>query len=575
MAAAVDGIPFWTEKMYPSGAGQDHLGLGSVVTDRILPRLSPSINVLTPHPRYFSFYAFVLSEFWRRDLPRTTSALRNWYRPMECIYSIACHLCKHPDHRGTAIGNRKISGLVANKPDDFDPLFDYMDSAMGGYGLYYSTVMESHGLVRLAEPRLGLPVDTVTSAGQEVAEAYRSSVSETRYFREWIGVTDARVPIDVVREFGKHGCYCRLREVAAPDRALLTDAFLHSGGSEEASARRETLRLFCELSAQTAEWPVNEESFRRLMYFRADHDGEGNPSAYFEVTADTLRPARRWRLYQAREYFSFGLNSMWRRLIEWGILNDGNTYPISMKEVVESLATIDFDGFARSLGMGAPGLSAKSPLASLIEWVSASALVTGKLDGPWELGAPMSEDRICRWLGYDVGNRRGGAEALAGTVTLLALIAARLWPAEMGLIEPEDWFPIVAGGAERISMEGFLRLMRSRAVDGATIGDVTRRVTLDWVIAQHERVAAAKLTTTGDTFRFRREAGRMRFFDKYLGVGMNDSRFNALATSVYELGWSGYMQEKDHLLGLEGEELRSKGDLPQRGLFTADAGIAG
>ncbi len=100
----LDAVPYWTEKMYPPGGGQDHLGLGSVVTDRILPRLSPGINVLTIHPRYWSFYAFVLSEFWRRDLPRTKAALKAWYRPLECIYSVACSLCDGPDHRGTPIG---------------------------------------------------------------------------------------------------------------------------------------------------------------------------------------------------------------------------------------------------------------------------------------------------------------------------------------------------------------------------------------------------------------------------------------------------------------------------------------
>ena len=80
-AELVDAVPYWTERMFLPGGGQDHLGLGSVVTDRILPRLSPGINVLTIHPRYWSFYAFVLDEFWDRDLPRTRAALREWYRP--------------------------------------------------------------------------------------------------------------------------------------------------------------------------------------------------------------------------------------------------------------------------------------------------------------------------------------------------------------------------------------------------------------------------------------------------------------------------------------------------------------
>ena len=57
--------------MYPPKVGRDHLGLDSVSSDQILPTLSPAINVLTFHPRYHSFYTFLLDEFWRRDRLRS------------------------------------------------------------------------------------------------------------------------------------------------------------------------------------------------------------------------------------------------------------------------------------------------------------------------------------------------------------------------------------------------------------------------------------------------------------------------------------------------------------------------
>ncbi|MCY4036092.1 MAG: hypothetical protein OXF64_01375 [bacterium] len=182
-AELLDGIPYWTEKMYKPGGGQDHLGVGSVVTDRILPRLSPGINVLTTHPRYWSFYAFVLNEFWKRDLSRTKASFQAWYRPLECIYSVACSLCGNTDHIGTPIGTRRISRMVAAEPNGFDPQFDYMETAMGGYGLYYASVMQAVGLVALADPRLGLPVDAVTPEGQVVADAFRTVIADTEYYR--------------------------------------------------------------------------------------------------------------------------------------------------------------------------------------------------------------------------------------------------------------------------------------------------------------------------------------------------------------------------------------------------------
>lgn len=44
--------PVWGARAFVPKSGQDHLGLGSVCSDRILPSLSPGINVLTIHPRH-------------------------------------------------------------------------------------------------------------------------------------------------------------------------------------------------------------------------------------------------------------------------------------------------------------------------------------------------------------------------------------------------------------------------------------------------------------------------------------------------------------------------------------------
>ena len=566
----LDGIPYWTEKMYRPGGGQDHLGLGSVVTDQILPRLSPGINVLTIHPRYWSFYAFVLSEFWERDLPRTRTALRDWYRPLECIYSVACSLCENPDHYGSPIGTRRVRGVVDAQPDGFDPQFDYMDSAMGGYGLYYATVMQAIDLVRLADAQLGLPVDAVTPEGQVVAGAFRSVIADTEYYRDWIDRHDEEVPYEVVAEYGELACFCRLRDDSALDRPLLVDAFLHHGSPVEAEARRHTLRMFCELADQSESSPVDAASFRRLVYYGADYAAEGSDAgARFVPPTSLVRTARKWRLYQAREYFNAAINEMWRRLSYWGHARDGGIYPVPRADLIASIGEIDFDGFAESIGVNLPpgGLTAKTPYRDLLEWVVAAGSVTGQIDDRWNLDCDLTEDRIIEWLGYGRQVTDHGPEMLAAALTLATLVAARLWPPELGLAEPTDWFPVLAGGQDRLGLQRFIDALRARIDANETIGDITRWLTFEYVIAQHERVATAKLPTTGDTFRFRPEAGRLRFFPKDARVGMNDSRFNALATVVHELGWSGYLYAEHHGLTEEGDRMRVDGDLPTSGAF--------
>ena len=364
-------------------------------------------------------------------------------------------------------------------------------------------------------------------------------------------------------------CFCRLREQAARDRPLLVDAFLHQGNPDEAAARRQTLRFMCELSAQSAAAPVDQESFRRLIYFGADHGHHDAEGSTFVPTNSTLRTARRWRLYQARDYFNTAINEMWRRLIYWGLEREGDRVPLPMAELRASLDDIDFAAFASAIGVGLPGggLSAGSSYSKLLDWVISVGAVSGKLDDRWDLSAELTEDTIIERLESRGSLTESGPDRLAAALTLLSFVAARLWRADLALAAPDDWFPVVAGGHERLGMQHFLRQLRDRVHDGATVRDVAEWLTLNYVISQHERVATAKLSTTGDTFRFRREAGRLRFFSKVAEVRSNDSRFNALATFLFELGWSGYLYEADHNLTEEGEEMRRAGDLQPTGAF--------
>ena len=387
---------------------------------------------------------------------------------------------------------------------------------MGGYGLYYATVMQAVGLVALADRRLGLTVDAVTPAGQRVAEDFRSAVADTEYYQHWIDRHDEPVPHAAAAEYGRRACFCRLREPDASDRPTLVDAFLHLGNPGESAARRETLRFMCELSAQSAATPVDQSSFRRLIYFGADRGDEHSEGPAFVPSEPILHTARRWRLYQAREYFNASINEMWRRLSCWGLQREGDRVPIPMTEVRASLKNIDFTSFASSIEVDLPdtGISASSSYKVLLDWVMSVGAVSGELDDRWNLDAALSEDKIIEWLDYEGSSTEASADHLAAALTLITFVAARLWRAELALVEPGDWFPVLEGGRKRLGMQRFLGQLRERVNDDATVGDVAEWLTLDYVISQHERVAMAKLPTTGDTFRFRREAGPVAVLSK-------------------------------------------------------------
>lgn len=115
------GAPRWTQRMYVSSGGLDHPGLASVVQDRLLPALSPGINVVTVHPRYWSFFTFVIDEFWQLDGPKTTRALNAFLRQRESIYGTACLLCSnHGTDIRQVVGYNKLSHRVGQQPADGD-----------------------------------------------------------------------------------------------------------------------------------------------------------------------------------------------------------------------------------------------------------------------------------------------------------------------------------------------------------------------------------------------------------------------------------------------------------------------
>jgi hypothetical protein len=550
--AALTTMPRWTAPMFPAGGGEDHLGLGSVSSDQILPTLSPTINVLTPHPRYHSFYAFLLDEFWRRDLPRSKRAWTAFFRPRDFLYSVSMHLCDRSEHdlvRGVT-GSRKTSGIAGAKPPEFDTTTNYIKEPLGGYGLYYRSVLAGLGLIYPGGRGLPYPVDVPTEKGKEVAHAFRSAIEGTRYYKEFFSIDAARVPIAVAQEFARDACLCQLRAPTALDGPMLRDLFLHVP-HDGAEARRSTFRMFLDIADQTDGYALDQDAFRQLLYF-----GETEGGAKYRPRDDLALTHRKWRLYQAREYYAFALTALWTHLCAWGIENNGDLQPIGLDAVhghVED--ALSFDELADALGVADPRLTAASSFESLLGWLSGLVGGDGEaFDAACGLGAPVNEHRL-RGLAYNPG---AGVGRVAGAITTLTLLHLRFGRPEMWL--DRAWLDVSRRGQDgRLSIDRFMRSLRNRLAEAsASIGEVAIWLLDDYVVAQHLVIATGKLPE--NTFRFEREGNRLRFYPHSNPLDFSDSRYEALATTVHELGYCESLTAADHDLSAAGRELLETGD---------------
>lgn len=543
--------------MYPGKVGRDHLGLASVSSDQILPTLSPAINVLTIHPRYHAFYAFLLDEFWQRNLPRGLRDFTRFYRPREFVYSLGAYLCDRPEHgeMRTVVGGQKTGPLAAQKHTTYRTNFPYIKSELGGYGLYYRSVMVELELVLPGVEGQSLPllpIDVPTNEGKKIAAAFREAVRGTVYYQKYFDTDDVEVPVDVIREYIRKACLCQLQTSAAPDRSLLIDAFMHSGGEKNAEARRSTFRMLLDVASQTQGQVINEDVFRQLVFYRATADG-----IHYEPRDTVLEIYRRWRMYQAREYYSFALNGLWYYLCDWGVRRGGTATPLPLSQFWEHVSSaLDLAGLAGLLQLPAPQLKPDSGFGDLLEWLERTIGSTrSTFDEKCGLESPVNEDKLYRLA---LKHRADPHIMVAGMVVLLSLLYLRFGSPGRWL-QPE-WEICRMGSEGRLSLDGFIRtLFRQQDRRGQSLMNITRWVYEDYVILQHRLVATSKLPD--NTFRFQREGNALRFYTFDNTLGFSNSRYEALSTTIHELGLCGDLLDPEHLLTKDGQRLLAEGNL--------------
>src|SRR2546421_3823404 len=94
-SAPTVGEPQWIESTLRIVPGRDPLGLQTITTDRIMPALVPGILALSVRARYFSFYAFLLSEYRAQKMPASNNALSSYIKAREYEFGLAAELCAH------------------------------------------------------------------------------------------------------------------------------------------------------------------------------------------------------------------------------------------------------------------------------------------------------------------------------------------------------------------------------------------------------------------------------------------------------------------------------------------------
>jgi hypothetical protein len=515
------GIPEWLDRSLHETAGQDPLGLETITTDRFLPALLPGIIANSERARAFSFYAFLLDEFRRRDFPPSMDALDAFVRAREFELAAAVQLCPNgcggtsagaigADRARPAVRELPVGGRLQRR--------ESVESILGGYGLYYRSPMRDLGSVVYAGHVLGdeevVPVDVLNphALGGHLAAAYRESIASTTYYRDHFLGRDP-IPRDILVELAIGGCYCRLPE-RPEERALLRAALLDPvsetpGDVALARRRRATFALYLRALDRDPHADSAPVAFRSSVW----RDFQAR-----QTLADGHRVAiERWAAVVLKEAWQDALSVLWDQFCEQGAERAEDSIP-------EGLAEHDLSGFLRQDFVGSGEIDLPDDATLTYEPTMPAA----------EFAAAV--ERACTALPPDVVREHFVAAGTVAAGAALA-IAVRAW---LPSIDEIPAFEALAREtpSNQPSLRAFYLTLDNLLARDLPLGDLVAAIVRRNVLDAHVAIAYEKLPQVF-TFRFRWENGRLRFYRRHFGrFGLPGMRLAAISRIASDLGYT-------------------------------------
>jgi hypothetical protein len=525
-------LPAWIAASLEVNEGRDPLGLQTTTQDRLMPVLLPGILELTRRARYFSFHAFLLSEYRAWRLPTDSKSLSAFIKRREWEFGLAALRC--PRKCGSSpVGARRLGRLQVLGGGPF-PRGESVESSLGGYGLYYRTPLVELGIVARAGTLLGdepIPIDVLhdTDRARRLASTFREAVQHTTYYRRAMQMTDD-LPAEVIDEYAEAACLCRLRD--RPDeRTAVHDAVFGidpsaaavatdqgseppgsgitppSAGSVFSQAgvvqRRRSVGHYLTLLAAEPEVVASESAYREMLWAPPAPRSDGHALV-----------AGQWSALIAKDVWQEAICSVWSEFCRSGLART--------RDLGRGLTWEETRIVVSGMTGGLPVLDPGAPIAALTARLAEGTLAIDDDDTHVDVAAaPLEQLR-------ELTSRLD--TAASGLVVLLEL-ARRMehrsgagW--EHASRIASGWQPSIAAVAAGL---------RTHLDSDPSVADTLWWLVSRFVVPVHERIAYSKLPEF--TFRFRWEDGLLRFYD--LGTGrfpLAAIRDQPLALLTWDLG---------------------------------------
>jgi hypothetical protein len=419
-----------------------------------------------------------------------------------------------------------------------------VESAFGGYGLYYRSPLAEFGIVARAGTLLGdtpITVDVLydTDRARRLAATFKDAVAATEYATTWMLTADP-LPVDVIVDYASVACLCQLREHLAerdavhdalfgedPDppptttpasAAVGADGYDAAGSEPDESValtvgpsaavmqRRRSVAHYLTLIAADPRVVHNESAYREAMWSQPTYR-----------SADHERVAGLWAGLIAKDVWQDALCSIWSSFCRAGVAE-------SLAIHGDDLTWKGVRTIARGLVGGPPTLAADLPTVELIARIVAGDITLEGID------TTVPEATL--------ETLRTATDSLnTGTSGLVVIL--ELHRRARGRTDPGWVLSSAARSVWQPSLAAVLAELDTHLAEQPTVAETLWWIVHRFIIGVHERIAYSKLPE--HTFRFRWDDGRVRFYDNGTGrFPLAAIRNEPLAKLTFDLGlWEG------------------------------------
>lgn len=496
--------PAWSELEYLPGGARDALRL-ETVGEAILEDLLPGINNGTQRARYYAFWAWVLHEFIRdEDAVHTQNGFYEWLRSREDML-VFSHLL-HGHDTGAAGTTQGKKFWRDGEPETYPLDWRSLTSVKGGaYQLYYSGALEEMNIVARDSEK---PHDVLQRpVGVDLAEAYGRSVRSTDYVKlHW---NAARATRPLIENFAEAGCLCRLSRFPDEREALIRTFFRFDVNDANAIRRLASLSFFLDVIDQAQGASLDLTSMRAIIYFWSY--GTDHP---YTPEGNTLSSAKRWRVFQLRQYFVYAIESLWALFLE----KIHGSYYTPDEYLNWLFSELDLGAVGEPFGIS---FSTADPhqltLATFQGAVESTTTDVRFQPGPAALEGKLNEHRL--YLLLERTHSTLDVNLWAGNALLmlsLMLGRCRDWRDDTG------WtYATGSVGADRLPVDAYLTHAARAMDDGWTVAKWLSWMHQRYLWLRHRQVALQKMVS-------RRVDPSLFTWDenRFYGVGMDEPKMN-------------------------------------------------